>query len=113
MNVRPLIKKDFGRASSVVGLQISIIYQLKRHPSKIKVSTEFLIGSSEANAWLIILVSERQKGHNGCFSPGVVRKASPSWKISSLELPPIKLKLGSILPRGRPEVLCSLPKKQA
>jgi hypothetical protein len=60
-------------------LQISIIYQLKRHSSEIKVSTEFLIRSSEANAWPIILVSEHQKGHNGCFSPGVVRKASPAW----------------------------------
>jgi hypothetical protein len=60
-------------------LWVSIIYQLKRHPSKIKVSTGFLIGLSEAKTWPIILVSEHQKGHKGCSSPGVRRKATPAW----------------------------------
>jgi hypothetical protein len=78
-NVRPLIKKDFDRASLVGQLWISIIYQLKRHPLEINVSTEFLIKSSESKAWPVILVSEHQKGRKGCLSPGVVRKAMPAW----------------------------------
>ncbi len=57
---------------------ISTIYQLKRHPSEIKVSMEFLIGSSEAKAWPIIQVSERQKGREGCLSPSIARKATPT-----------------------------------
>ncbi len=79
MNVRPLIKKDFERASSVGELRMSIIYQLKRRPSKIKVSIEFLIGSSKAKAWPVILVSERQKGREGYLSPSVIKKVTPAW----------------------------------
>jgi hypothetical protein len=67
------------RASSVGLLWISIIYQPKKYPSKTKISTEFLMGLSEAKAWTVILVSEHQKGRKGCSSPGVVRKAMPAW----------------------------------
>jgi hypothetical protein len=58
-------------------LWISIIYQLKRCPSEIEVSTEFLIESSKAKVWPVIQVSEHQKGCKGCLSPGVTRKATP------------------------------------
>ncbi len=57
-------------------LDIQMLYQLKRRPSEITVSTEFLIGSSEAKAWPVIQVSERHKGRKGCSSPGVARKAT-------------------------------------
>jgi hypothetical protein len=59
-------------------LWISIIYQFKRRPSEIKVSMEFLIELSEAKAWPVIQVSERQKGRKGCSSPGVAIKATPA-----------------------------------
>jgi hypothetical protein len=50
-----------------------------------KVSTEILIGLSKAKAWPIILVSEHQKGCEGCLSPVVVRKATPAPMNGSLE----------------------------
>jgi hypothetical protein len=53
------------------------VYQLKRRPSEITISTEFLIGSSEAKVWPVIQVSERQKGRKGCSSPDIARKATP------------------------------------
>jgi hypothetical protein len=45
----------------------------------IKVSMEWIImGSSEAKAWPIILVSEHQKGHKSCLSAGGAGKATPA-----------------------------------
>jgi hypothetical protein len=46
---------------------------------------EFAIGLSEAKAWPIIQVSERQKGRKGCLSPGVARKATPALMNGSLD----------------------------
>jgi hypothetical protein len=51
----------------------------KRHPSEVKVSREFVIGSSDAKAWPVILVSERQKRCEGFLSPSIARKVTPAW----------------------------------
>ncbi len=64
---------------------ISITYQLKKHPSKIKVSMEYLIDHPKAKAWPVIQVSEHQKECKGCLSPGIAREATPTLMNGSLE----------------------------
>ena len=69
-------------------MRISIIYQLKRGPSEIKVSTDcnhLNHRLSEAKSWPVILVSECQKGGKRLFVRGVTAKGTPTQMNKSLE----------------------------
>jgi hypothetical protein len=75
----PLIQKDFDKAQFSRPIVDIHILQLERRLSEIRVPTGFLIGSSKVKAWPVIIVSECQKRSEGCSSPGVATKATPTW----------------------------------